>query len=226
MPRLTLITGESGSGKTTFLLKELSAASPFVGQEEADKKDGRLCEDSDVTVGTGVSCHVLPAKCDKKPRPHLSHQSLHTVCRPFCQCVGVITPAVFEAGEKTGIEAWLLSGQLETAERILLARRRDLAESIPDGDTGLGWVFDQGAINRVNAHLAILREKDASVPATLVIDELGPLELIHGKGFTAALELLDVAVFQEVKAVVRPALIERAKKRWKDSYCSIEVIEL
>ena len=173
--KLTLLTGTSGSGKTTFLLKELSAASSFVG---------------------------------------------------------VITPGVYEDGEKVGVEAWLLSGAPEPKERFILARRRDLAIDIPADDTGLGWVFDPEAIKRVNDHLrSNLTSEDLSPvskenDSRLVIDEIGPLELTSNKGFTAALELLDEALYPNVMVVIRPSLLDIARSRWQDIYDTIEILEV
>ena len=153
--------------------------------------------------------------------------------------VGVITPGVFEASEKVGIEAWLLSGAQKPVLHLMLARRRDLVEHIPDDDAGLGWVFDPEAIARVNEHLAHLldlenswynlrlAESHSSLSAsnTLVIDELGPLEFLFGKGFKVALDAIDAAVFQNVLLAIRPSLVEAARSRWQSRYDLLKTIE-
>jgi len=184
--------------------------------------------------------------------------------------IGVICPGVFEDGIKIGVEAWLLSGEREPKETFILARRRDLVEDIPADDTGLGWVFDPQAIERVNEHLRSLLAQtaqdignrsslsafnpdnsldllkpqsirdsscsqaprmrsdlfpvpDSSNPV-LLIDEIGPLELVSNKGFIAALELLDAVIYPDALVVIRSSLIEIACSRWQDLY-DIEIIE-
>ena len=44
----------------------------------------------------------------------------------------------------------------------------------------------------------------------LVIDEIGPLELLHGEGWTAALPLLNSPVYRVGLVVIRPELVETA----------------
>jgi hypothetical protein len=130
---------------------------------------------------------------------------------------------VFEAGEKVAIEAWLLP----TRRRVTLARRRDLVDCMPEGDKGLGWVFDNDAVGMVNGHLARLDSRRAvGITPLLVLDELGVLELVHGTGFTAGLELLDTAVFPTAIAVVRPALLATAQRRWESVYPQINIVTL
>lgn len=115
---------------------------------------------------------------------------------------GLLSPPVLAGGEKSGID--LLD--LVTGERRRLAVR-----ARPDlpGTAGLGWRFDPEALAAGNAAFARTGPCDL-----LFADELGPLELGRGSGFTAAFDLLDTRRFGLAIVVVRPALVDAARARW------------
>ena len=48
----------------------------------------------------------------------------------------------------------------------------------------------------------------------ILIDEVGPLELLRGEGWQGALRLVDDGSYDEAIVVVRPALIGVARQRW------------
>ena len=109
---------------------------------------------------------------------------------------GLLSPGVFEAGQKIAIQV----EDLRSGERRLLAS----IEPRPGFDLPFGqWHFDRAALawgNHVLKH---------SLPCDLlVVDELGPLELLHGQGFTAAQGALAGGRYRMGLAVVRPALVE------------------
>lgn len=109
---------------------------------------------------------------------------------------GLLSPGVFDAGQKTAIQV----EDLRTGEHRLLAS----IEPRPGFDLPFGqWHFDRAALawgNHVLEH---------SLPCDLlVVDELGPLELLHGQGFTAAQAALAGGRYRMGIAVVRPALVE------------------
>lgn len=58
----------------------------------------------------------------------------------------------------------------------------------------------------------------------LVVDELGPLELVRGEGLTNAVELLKSGEFKKALVVVRPHLIDKAKDIFGNS--KIDVLEI
>ena len=120
---------------------------------------------------------------------------------------GVYTPAVFRDGEKTGIDATLLP----SCERFPFATRRGSAsgKARPDGREKLSWDFDEGTLDRINGHM-----RANAVCGLLVVDELGPLELVRNGGYTAALDLLDEEAVPTALVVVRPALLDAARERW------------
>ena len=122
--------------------------------------------------------------------------------------------------EKLGIDNVLLPCH----ERILFARRRDIAEELglfdPQSQSAkaeLVWHIDDTAIERVNAHLCALPISEHPVPALLVIDELGRLELLRNVGLTQAMNLLDRGpsdLFPHALVVIRDALLPIALERF------------
>lgn len=118
------------------------------------------------------------------------------------QVRGMVTPAVFEGSRKIAIDVVDLGS----------GARRQLARVRRDGDTDIHtihWTFDNQALDWGNR---ILEE---SVPCNLlVIDELGPLELLRGQGWTAAFDALASALFDLAVVVIRPELIDAARSLW------------
>ncbi len=67
------------------------------------------------------------------------------------------------------------------------------------------FVMDEAALARSDAALA------SAVPADLlVIDELGPMELVMGRGWRSALPLLRGGAYRVALVVVRPSLVAQA----------------
>lgn len=120
---------------------------------------------------------------------------------------GVLSPPVFESGEKTAID--LLD--LASGERTRLAKLRRTR-----ADTTListqRWAFDPNIVEKGEEIL------HASTPCELlVIDELGPLEFERGEGWLAGLTAVDSGNYQSALVVVRPRLLEYALNRWPDA---------
>lgn len=145
------------------------------------------------------------------------------------RCVGVYTPGIWRASNdelvKHGINAVLLP---QNEEMLFAVGRGESKTCNTDNDSGnstqsdsakLGWkIFDQ-AIDRINDHFDDLVESGINEGDLVIIDELGALEFIHGKGLTSALQLLengpsDIPASKiNVIAIVRPELLDEAKKR-------------
>ncbi|MCI9129582.1 MAG: hypothetical protein HFJ65_04655 [Eggerthellaceae bacterium] len=141
-------------------------------------------------------------------------------------CVGLISPGVWERKpngtlEKTGIQAILLP----EGTRLQYAVRRDLtpqdgnADGYQQSDSAkLGWRIRDAAIDTINDHFRALRERGLTSKDILVIDEIGTLELTHGKGFTAALGMLDDPPVKDGDAanaviIMRPELLATTEER-------------
>jgi nucleoside-triphosphatase len=122
---------------------------------------------------------------------------------------GLVSPAVFVAGEKTGIDLLDIS----TGQRRRLAEHRPAASAGQDEGPGViateAWVFRRETLEWGNATLACLGNVDI-----LLLDELGPLEFQRGKGLQAGLARLDTHQDRLAMAVVRPELLSLAIERW------------
>ncbi len=134
--------------------------------------------------------------------------------------VGVLSVSEWEEGVRRAIVAHLLpDGAAVALARLArpVVSSRTIPPPLDDGldDAGrpvvrLGpWNFSADGIERVNRHLR--RLADAQRPATpmhgIVIDEIGPLELVHGGGFLTGLHAVVSARLPSI-IVVRPSLVE------------------
>lgn len=116
------------------------------------------------------------------------------------RAAGLISYGVFEGTEKVAIELCALP----SGERRRLAERRAYLA----GDATPLWAFDQAALAWGDAHLAQLTACDV-----LIVDELGPLELLHGRGWQSAFAVLAAGRYQMACVVVRPTLLEQFAAR-------------
>lgn len=166
-------------------------------------------------------------------------------------CVGVLAPGVWRERSAEELEAMRAFGDespvrfeklgfnnvlLPGGEVVPMARRRDLAEAegaVLEGSqsskANLSWEMSEGALDRVNDHLASLAGgvPEPAAPRLLVIDEVGRLELLHNGGLTAALDMLDAGpgeLFEHVLIVVREALIEQAENRFGEVWGGLHLI--
>ena len=108
---------------------------------------------------------------------------------------GVIAPGVWDGDEKTGIDSILLPSE----ELVHLAIRK------PDFSEGYSrkWKFSDEAVSKINEHLGTLRNCDH-----VIIDEIGPLEIIKKQGFINALKIVEDAKFENVLVAIRPSLVD------------------
>ncbi len=118
---------------------------------------------------------------------------------------GVISPGVFEDGQKVGISAV----NLKNNESRPLAYLRNEETSGPKTKR---WAFSEETIQWGNQFLARATPCDM-----LVVDELGPIELERGGGWTRGLQIIDGGDFQAAIVVIRPHLLDQASARWPAS---------
>jgi nucleoside-triphosphatase len=118
------------------------------------------------------------------------------------QIAGVLSLAVFEHGEKIGIDVI----DLRTNERRRLADRFNPAHYGPHTPR---WSFHAEAVAWGNAVL-----NAASPCDLLVVDELGPLEFERGEGWQAGLAAIAARNYRWGVVVIRPELLGVALQRW------------
>lgn len=151
-PKLLLVTGESGAGKTTW-------------------------------------CKALI----ERARAIGIHPS------------GLISPAVFEVGEKIAIDLIDISSNVN--------KRMAIRQSAPvigfQSKGSLNWLFNDQVLKWGNDILQKLNRSDL-----LVVDELGPLELLENEGLTNGLKLIEEQSYRLACIVVRPSLLATALERW------------
>lgn len=118
-------------------------------------------------------------------------------------CAGIVCPARFENGRKTGID--LLD--VRTGERRPLAEVDDRPADLRIGP----FRFDTRSMRW---GIAVL---DAACPCdVLIVDEIGPLELARRQGWINALDVLRSKQFGVAITVVRPRLVEAFRGVVKD----------
>ncbi|MEW5869588.1 MAG: nucleoside-triphosphatase [Chloroflexota bacterium] len=127
---------------------------------------------------------------------------------------GVLSPGVFEAGEKIAIQV----EDVRSGERRLLASRaaplegRCSLNQSPNptrSSFDLGWSFDLQALEWGNTVL-----QQATPCDVLIVDELGPLEFLQGQGWQAGLHAISGGAYRLALVVVRPSLLSQAQQRW------------
>jgi nucleoside-triphosphatase len=126
-------------------------------------------------------------------------------------CKGVVSPAVLEGGEKTGI-------------RLLdVATQEDRPLAFSGDESGdVRWGKYRFVRETLDWGADVL--KRATRCDLLVVDELGPLELKAGKGLVAALDVLNAGGFALALVVVRPELIDELRERLPGS--SVQILEV
>jgi len=122
------------------------------------------------------------------------------------QLGGVISPAVFENGEKIAIDVV----NLRTGETRRLANRVERQSGFHVTDH---WDFSTEVMAWSNAVLS------ETVPCDMfIIDELGPLEFVKKRGWMNAIAALQEDFFQRAVVVIRPDLLEMASIRWPRAF--------
>lgn len=119
------------------------------------------------------------------------------------QISGLRSPAIMEAGKKTGI----------AVENLSTKEIRQLAvhDYKPEGleDEPILWTFDPLVLEWGNQVFA------QAVPTDLlVVDEIGPLEMKREQGWVKALCALDSRQYRQAILVMRPKLLAMAQSRW------------
>lgn len=113
---------------------------------------------------------------------------------------GLLSPGDFVAGKKIGIRV----RDLHSGAERPLAR----AHAPSGADTKRLWDFDDKILTWANERL-----RAVSHCHTLVVDEVGPMELLENRGWTAIWSVLRDCDFAQAILTVRPALLETCQTR-------------
>jgi nucleoside-triphosphatase THEP1 len=116
---------------------------------------------------------------------------------------GVLSPAIFAAGEKTAIQV----RDLRSGETRFLAKRRstrDLTAPAP------GYVFDEENLQWADRALA-----NAVPTQILVLDELGPLEIRHKQGWQSGIRAVLSYQYDLAVVVLRETLHADVRDAWQ-----------
>lgn len=118
-------------------------------------------------------------------------------------CCGFISPAVFEKTEKTAIKVqWLESDE----ERILLS------SVTPESQLRFGrWQIHPDVFDWINHKLESLQ-----YCKVFLCDEIGPLEVLEGKGWVVALDFVEERKFELTVISFRPSLREYFEQRFQN----------
>jgi nucleoside-triphosphatase len=116
---------------------------------------------------------------------------------------GILSPARLDtSGTKAGIDVI----------DVATGERRHLADYVRGGGGTIGnYTFNQRVLSWASAriHTAVAAGCDL-----IVVDEIGPLELVHQDGLVAALDLLaDPRAVLNALVIVRQAYLDRLKRR-------------
>lgn len=159
---------------------------------------------------TNNAAHALPLYALTGPRG----AGKTTFCRRLIDLAraagrdvaGVISPAVVAQGARIGFDA----EAIHSGERRVLGR----AAPAPGLEIALGrWFFSPATLAWGNHVLSTSCPCDA-----LIVDEIGPLELLRGEGWTAALDVLRGG-YRIALVVVRPELLDAARATLPIAQC-------
>ncbi|MFW5714524.1 MAG: ATP-binding cassette domain-containing protein [Brevefilum sp.] len=118
---------------------------------------------------------------------------------------GILSPGVYKGDQKIAIDARDIESGV--SHRLAMLRERAAAElSTPR------WQFDPETVSWANQVL-----KEIQFCDLLILDEIGPLELLRDEGLTAGLRLLDTENYRVACVVVRSSLVPKALQRWPEA---------
>jgi nucleoside-triphosphatase len=120
------------------------------------------------------------------------------------RCAGVVSPAVLDGGDKVGI----------TLVDVGTGESRPLAVA-DEAPSEVRWGRYRFLTSTLEWGASVV---EAATPCDLlVLDEVGPLELVSGKGLITALDVLRAGGFALALVVVRPELVGDLAERLADS---------
>ena len=119
------------------------------------------------------------------------------------QCCGFVSPAVFVGTDKTAIKVRWLEND---TERLLMTPLTEESQLVVGR-----WQIHLDAFEWINRNLADLKGCQA-----FFCDEIGPLEVLQGKGWIKALDIVDERKYALNVITFRPSLRDYFKQRFRD----------
>jgi nucleoside-triphosphatase THEP1 len=121
---------------------------------------------------------------------------------------GILAPARLDAdGTKIGIDA----------VDVATGERRPLADRVPGGGATIGpYTFDHASLNWAAARLlaTVAKFEPGRTSPVLIVDEIGPLELVQQSGLVEILgPLADPEIVSHALVIVRQALADTLAAR-------------
>ncbi len=118
---------------------------------------------------------------------------------------GILSPGRFQGDKKIGINIVNLASGEE--KKLASLNEKDQTRlSTPR------WAFNADSMIWANQVL-----ENANVWDLLIIDEIGPLELLRNEGLLAGLKLIDEGRYKVACVVVRSSLLLKALQRWPEA---------
>ncbi|MPM80126.1 hypothetical protein SDC9_127172 [bioreactor metagenome] len=74
------------------------------------------------------------------------------------------------------------------------------------------WVFDENTLQYGNEVLGRATPCDL-----LIVDELGPIELVRGQGWQNGIQAIESKDYKAAVIVIRPSLLDVAFSKWPDA---------
>ena len=115
---------------------------------------------------------------------------------------GILSPGIFMGKRKIGI----------AVKDLTTGEQHQLAELHKGGFEGLStprWRFNQESMSWANEVKIYDARRDI-----LIIDEIGPIELLRGEGLTAGIQCINQNKYKVACVVVRPSLLPTALQKW------------
>ena len=115
---------------------------------------------------------------------------------------GILSPGRYSDQRKIGIDVM----DLKTGEQRPLA---NLREKDSEGILTPRWTFVSETLMWANQLLEKVKDSDL-----VIIDEIGPIELLRNEGFVAGLDLIDQERYRVACVAVRPSMLPKILQRW------------
>jgi len=118
---------------------------------------------------------------------------------------GLLSPGVYKDERKKAINALDIESG-ESRQLAILGERMETDLATPR------WKFNPETVAWANNFLEQIEDCDL-----LIIDEVGPLELLRNEGLMAGVQMVDAGNYQVACVVVRSSLVPKALQRWPEA---------